>query len=92
MTLLGTLIGARPVQSEVTRIEITTRTLYEGGKRYGERGQYERIRRRVFFAVDPLATANETIIDLEPGARGLRCQQYRSFATYQARFRRHARE
>ena len=70
MTLLGTLIGARPVQAEVTRIEITTRTLYEGGKRYGERGQYERIRGRVFFAVDPSATANETIIDLELAPRG----------------------
>ena len=55
--------------AEVTRIEITSREPYEGGKIYGDVGAYERIRGKVHFAIDPLAEANRTIVDLELAPR-----------------------
>ena len=49
----------------VTRIEITTREPYLDGRAFDGVGSYERLRGKVFFAVDPKHAANRTVIDLE---------------------------
>lgn len=49
----------------VTRIEIKTREPYLEGRTFDGIGSYERLRGKVFFAVDPKHVANQTVIDLE---------------------------
>ena len=49
----------------VTRIEITTREPYLEGREFDGVGSYERLRGKVFFAVDPKHAANQAVIDLE---------------------------
>ena len=57
------LVGA------VTRIEIKTREPYLEGREFEGIGSYERLRGKVFFAVDPKHAANQTVIDLELAPR-----------------------
>ncbi len=65
LVVVGFCCGVDPAPAEVTRIEVTSRQPYAGGKSFGERGPYERIQGRVFFAVDPAADANRSVVDLE---------------------------
>ncbi|HLQ44560.1 MAG TPA: alpha/beta hydrolase domain-containing protein, partial [Planctomycetaceae bacterium] len=53
----------------VTRIEVTSREPYAGGRVFEGIGAYERVRGKVFFAVDPKHAANQTVIDLELAPR-----------------------
>ncbi|TXT27719.1 MAG: hypothetical protein FD138_2714 [Planctomycetota bacterium] len=57
------LVGA------VTRIEIKSREPYLDGRAFDGIGSYERLRGKVFFAVDPKHAANQTVIDLELAPR-----------------------
>ena len=57
------LVGA------VTRIEIITREPYLEGRPFDGVGSYERLRGKVFFAVDPKHAANQTVIDLDLAPR-----------------------
>ena len=53
------------LSAAVTRIEIKTREPYLEGRTFEGIGSYERLRGKVFFAVDPKHAANQTVIDLE---------------------------
>ena len=53
----------------VTRIEIKTREPYLEGREFDGVGSYEKLRGKVFFAVDPKHAANQTVIDLELAPR-----------------------
>jgi Alpha/beta hydrolase domain len=70
LVLLGWLLHfPLAAVAEVTRIEITDRQPYEAGKAFGETGSYERIRGKVYYAIDPLAEANQAIVDGELAPR-----------------------
>ncbi len=49
----------------VTRIEIESRSLLDGGTSFGEVGPYEQLKGTVHFGVDPNNLHNEAITDLE---------------------------
>ena len=49
--------------AEVTRIEITERSLFAAGKAFGPSGAYERLKGRMFIETDPANQANERISD-----------------------------
>lgn len=53
----------------VTRLTITSRQPYAQGREFPGVGAYETLRGKVFFAVDPAADANRTIVDLELAPR-----------------------
>ncbi|GIL40835.1 alpha/beta hydrolase domain-containing protein [Roseiterribacter gracilis] len=58
----------------VDRIEILSRTKFADGATFGEVGAYEKLRGRIWFAIDPKDPANRAVadIDLAPtDARGL---------------------
>ncbi len=63
--LLSFLLLPGFLSAEVTRFEITTREPFADGKVFGEAGSYERIIGRVFFELDPNASANRNIRDLK---------------------------
>lgn len=65
------LIVSLPLNAAVTRIEINTREPYLEGRAFDGVGSYERLRGKVFFAVDPKHVANQTVIDLELAPRNL---------------------
>jgi hypothetical protein len=54
----------------VTRLEITARRPYEGGKPFGEAGPYERLNGVIHFSVDPNDPVNAAIVDLDRAERG----------------------
>jgi hypothetical protein len=56
--------------AEVERIEITAREVFADGMEFGETGPYEKIRGRLFYAVDPGDPANAAVVDLELAPRG----------------------
>jgi hypothetical protein len=58
------LLLAGAARAEVSRIEITKREPYAGGKPIGERGACERWSGVVHFALDPGLAANRQIVDL----------------------------
>jgi hypothetical protein len=66
----GLLVFAGAVSGEVERIEITSRSVFAGGMEYGEVGPYEKIRGKLFYAVDPDNAANAAIVDLDLVPRG----------------------
>ena len=49
----------------VTGLDITFRRSLAGGARFGESGEYEEIKGKLSFALDPLNPANERITDLD---------------------------
>ncbi len=63
------LLGIAPARGEVTRVEITAREPYAGGRVFPGVGAYERLRGRVHFAVDPKSAANRIVVDLEHAPR-----------------------
>ena len=58
-----------PLFSEVTRIEIISRQLFADGMVFGDVGPYEKIRGRLFYAVDPDHPANARVVDLKLAPR-----------------------
>jgi len=64
-----TLVAAS-APAEVERIEITSREIFGDGMVFGSTGAYEKIRGRLFYAVDPSNPANAAIVDLELAPRG----------------------
>jgi hypothetical protein len=67
--LLVSLACAAPAAAEVTRLEIRERLPYAGGRSFGAVGAYERLLGKAYFAVDPNAEANATIVDLDLAPR-----------------------
>jgi hypothetical protein len=68
--VLGLLVLGGNASAEVERIEITSRSVFAGGLEYGEVGPYEKIRGKLFYAVDPDNAANAAIVDLDFAPRG----------------------
>ena len=48
----------------VTRLEQTFQRILSDGKRFGDVGQYEEIRGRLHFEIDPSVLANTRITDI----------------------------
>ena len=69
LTCCLVLFSCATAFGEVTRVEISSREPYQAGKTFGATGAYEKIRGKVFFAVDPLAKANRMIVDLKLAPR-----------------------
>jgi hypothetical protein len=63
--LLIAALAATPAVAEVVRIEVDTRADVAGGAAYGTVGPYEKLRGTLHFAVDPKASANGHITDLD---------------------------
>jgi hypothetical protein len=59
----------RPVLAEVERIEILERSVFAEGKAFGNVGPYERLRGRLYFAVEPGAAENQSITDIRLAPR-----------------------
>lgn len=55
--------------AEVTRLEVTDRAPYAGGREFPGVGAYELLRGRVHYAVDPEAPANRPVVDLRHAPR-----------------------
>src|SRR5262245_61258581 len=55
--------------AKVTRIEIAHRLPYAEGRAFEGIGAYQRLVGKVHFALDPLAAANEQVIDLKLAPR-----------------------
>ena len=51
--------------ARVSRMEITERVLFAGGMAFGDVGPYEKIRGRLYYAVDPDNKYNRQIVDLQ---------------------------
>ncbi len=55
--------------AEVVRVEIFRRAVHAGGRSFGDRGPYERLRGRAWFAVDPTHPRNRRIVDIDLAPR-----------------------
>ncbi len=69
LTLTGLSTGARPAHAGVDRVEVLERALLAGGKSFGNVGPYERIRGRLYFAIEATAAENQTITDIRLAPR-----------------------
>lgn len=67
--ILSLVFNPTQIWGAVTRVEVTGRDSYLDGKAFGDTGAYERIRGKVYFAIDPLAKANQTIVDVQLAPR-----------------------
>jgi len=65
VTVVLLTLVAVSVSAEVERVEITSREVFAGGMIFGETGAYEKIRGRLFYAVDPGNEANSAVVDLD---------------------------
>jgi len=70
--LLALVLCASPAAARVVRVEITSRTVVLGGKRFGSSGAYEKIAGRVHFKVNPDDPHNRAIVDLRLAPRDAR--------------------
>ncbi len=70
-TILAALLALTPaaILAEVARIEITSRQDVLGGKSFGSTGAYEKLKGKVYFAVDPSNPHNQIIADLDKAPR-----------------------
>lgn len=57
-------------RGEVERIEVTSRSTFAAGREFGDVGAYEKVRGRLFYAVDPENAANAPVVDLALAPRG----------------------
>src|ERR1700676_2619516 len=69
IALLAALAMATGVQAAVERVEVLERTAFAPGVRFGDAGDYEKIRGIAYFALDPNARANARIVDLKHAPR-----------------------
>ena len=68
-TAATALFQGAPALADVDRIEVLERTLLADGKAFGNVGPYERLRGRLYFAVEPGAAENQTIADIRLAPR-----------------------
>ena len=53
----------------ITRLDISSTTRYAGGQSFGETGEYNHLKGRAYFSVDPLHPNNQSITDIELAPR-----------------------
>ena len=78
---LAMLVLAGPASAAVERVEIDQRTPFAGSLNFGDAGSYEKIRGVAYFALDPNAPANASIVDLKSAPR-----DPRGLVTFKAEF------
>lgn len=61
---LGISVWVEDSRAAVERIEVSERVIVANGAAFGSAGPYEKLRGRVWFALDPAAPANGAITDL----------------------------
>jgi len=62
-------IATHQAKAEVDRIEVLERTVFAGGKSFGNVGPYERLRGRIYVAVEAGAPENQSIVDVRLAPR-----------------------
>ncbi len=67
--LLPLLLLPFALSAAVTRIEITERSPILEGRGFGKTGAYERLVGKAYFAVDPMAAANQDVVNLKLAPR-----------------------
>jgi hypothetical protein len=67
-TVFAAGLPAARGRAELVSFEILERKLVAEGQAFGEAGPYERIVGRVYYALDPQASANALIVDLDRAA------------------------
>jgi hypothetical protein len=67
MLLSGLLL--RSAEAQVSRIDIQSRNDVLNGRSFGVVGAYEKVRGRIYFALDPKDPGNSTIVDLDLAPR-----------------------
>ncbi len=72
-TLLGCVLGLAltmpALRAEVSRVEVASRTVVDGGRAFGEVGAYEEITGRIHFVIDPAHPRNRVIVNLDRALR-----------------------
>ena len=68
VALVYTLLAA-PLCAELTRFEITDREPFADGHKFGTVGEYERIKGRVYYELDPDLPQNQNVVDLKLAPR-----------------------
>ena len=58
------LVLASPAAAGVERVQVLERAPFAGGAAFGAAGAYEKIRGVAFFALDPRAEVNRSVVDL----------------------------
>tara|TARA_R110002167_G_scaffold342940_1_gene551808 strand:- start:3364 stop:5448 length:2085 start_codon:yes stop_codon:yes gene_type:complete len=66
------LLLAAPLCAELTRFEITAREPFADGHKFGTVGEYERIKGRVYYELDPDLPQNQSVVDLKLAPRNQR--------------------
>ncbi|MAC55394.1 MAG: hypothetical protein CME31_22870, partial [Gimesia sp.] len=66
------LLLAAPLSAELTRFEITARDPFADGHKFGTVGEYERIKGRVYYELDPDLPQNQNVVDLKLAPRNQR--------------------
>jgi hypothetical protein len=65
-------VAAQPVESRITKVEISSRVIAYGGASFGSVGQYETLRGIAYGEVDPNDPLNEVITDIKLAPRNAR--------------------
>ncbi|MGH9593319.1 MAG: alpha/beta hydrolase domain-containing protein, partial [Bryobacteraceae bacterium] len=66
---LGMAVAPAAMRAGVTRYEITSKQDVLGGKAFGTVGAYEKLKGKVYFAIDPNNPHNKIIADLDKAPR-----------------------
>ena len=66
------IVVATPARTEITQLEISSRSDLLDGKQYGVVGPYEWLEGRAHFALDPAHPGNRAVVDLGLAPRNLR--------------------
>ncbi|HEX9462744.1 MAG TPA: alpha/beta hydrolase domain-containing protein [Alphaproteobacteria bacterium] len=72
LSVVALLAATEAADARVTRIEIQERTAFAGGATFGDTGAYEKIVGRFHGELDPSATLNTEIVDLDKAPRNAR--------------------
>ncbi|HEY0588135.1 MAG TPA: hypothetical protein VGD52_18510, partial [Pseudoduganella sp.] len=70
--IAATMLVSGAAQAAVDRIEITERVPFAPGVKFGEAGEYEKLRGIAYFSLNPKAAANLPIVDLKRAPRDKR--------------------
>ncbi len=67
--LLLCCISTIQLTAKVTHLDIQSKSLYQNGKKFGKIGTYEVLKGKVYFEVDPLASINQAVVDIQLAKR-----------------------
>jgi hypothetical protein len=70
--LLGAALPAPPADARLTRLDITTREVVEGGAAFGASGPYEKLIGTAHFEADPRDPRNAQVFDIDKASRNAR--------------------